>query len=480
MSCRNSAGGATPPAHRWAGGRARLACLLIGTVLGAATASAQQSQLGAQAPGTPHAMLEGAWSANAAGNHAEVIDSVSRLLQSEEPTPVRAEALLLRALARYRRDELGEAADDLRSALLASPTLQTALELDYRSGTGLATTSAAANWPGDFAAWCRVTIAEAAAAVSIDLPDVSLEDLDLGSEVLEVAAHFVVDIEIVRIPVIVLDFDGSFMSGLEADSFRVREGTALPQAVTYMISERDATSVGILVDSSSGMAEYEVEARFAVSRLIETLAAEDEIFLIQFADEAKFLSPSSLDRGLLAAAMQNYTVGGGRALYDAIALGLIQMRDATFDKKALIVLSLGDDAGSDTAEADVRLAAQREGVSIHGIVLRNGAPRWRPGAAEEAAAADGDAAARAPTTFLQQLVHHTGGLVALRPQVEDRFGGLGGWLRGASTDITDYVNNQYLILHESPDPPQRGQWKQLAVEVGPLHERVRSRSGYVR
>ena len=127
----------------------------------------------------------------------------------------------------------------------------------------------------------------------------------------------------------------------------------------------------------------------------------------------------------------------------------------------------------------MRLAARREGVAIHAIVVAAGTQRWRPSLGESGTEAP--AATRSKSAvFLQELVHNTGGLVALRPGADQRYGGLPGWLSQACADITDYVNNQYLILYRSTSPPPRGRWRTLAVDVAPRHRRVRARSGYVR
>jgi hypothetical protein len=108
-------------------------------------------------------------------------------------------------------------------------------------------------------------------------------------------------------------------------------------------------------------------------------------------------------------------------------------------------------------------------VAINTLLVAQGLSRWRPG--EETGA---------PMDFLQRLSHQTGGLVALRPAVEDRFGGLAGWLDRAGNDLSDYIRHQYLLLFESYDPPPHGEWRPLSVRVDAVYERVRARSGYVR
>ncbi len=81
---------------------------------------------------------------------------------------------------------------------------------------------------------------------------------------------------------------------------------------------------------------------------------------------------------------------------------------------------------------------------------------------------------------LQEISHNTGGLVAVRPTMEGQFGGFTGWLQLACSDVSDYINNQYLILFRSTRPPQRGVWRELRIDVKPRHERIRARSGYIR
>jgi VWFA-related protein len=250
------------------------------------------------------------------------------------------------------------------------------------------------------------------------------------------------------------------------------------------------------------MADNGLLLRDTVTRLLERLRGDDEVFVVQFGDEADFLSdfrtveeiqaaieserdaaktaaeqaaaqapaePTPVQLPTAGGLLADYSIGGDRALFDAVALGLIRMRTARYDKKALILISAGDDSGSETSEADLARAAQREGVAINTLLLAQGLSRWRPGVEAEA-----------PSAFLQRLAHQTGGLVALRPAVEERFGGLEGWLDRASTDLSDYIEHQYLLLFESYDPPPHGEWRDLSVRVAAVYERVRARSGYVR
>ncbi len=413
------------------------------------------------------------------GDDAAAVAITTEILAGAPGNP---RALLARSLAHYRLDNLADAEADLSSALASTDSSNAGTAEDLR-------------WPDDFLAW--VATVRAAYAPNIELPDISLDELNAAAPKRAVAAHFVMDVEVVRIPVIVEDLVGGFIGGLGTTDFGVVDGTGLATEVRELIPENEPTSVGILVDAGTGTGDKQDVVLSAVSQLLEALQPDDEVFIAQYSDTAEFLSDFSTDRIALAAAMSGYEPGEGRAMHDAIAMGLIRMRSAQHEKKALIVIADGDDAGSQTEEAAVLLAARREGVAVHALLLIPKAQRWRPTFAATETEGEGEGSAEGtPTTpatapptgevaaghagVLQEISHNTGGLVALRPAVEGRFGGFAGWVELACRDLSDYINNQYLILFRSTRPPARGVWRELRVEVGPPHERIRARSGYVR
>jgi VWFA-related protein len=413
------------------------------------------------------------------GDDSAAISIASRILDA---APDHGRALLARSLGHYRSGDLAAAESDL-SAALANPSAAPLEGDTFR-------------WPNDFMAW--VSTVRAAYAPDTNLPDISLEELNAAAPTRAVSAHFVMNVEVVRIPAIVEDLDGGFMGGLVADDFGIVDGVGLAAPIRALIPEYEPTSIGIIIDAGPGTAEIAPTIVDAVSKLLEALRPEDEIFIAQYTASTRFLSDFGTDRIALAAAMSGYESGAGRAMRDAIATGLIRMRSAQHEKKALIVIADGDDEGSQTSDDEILVAARREGVAVHALIMIAKAQRWRPtfAATESEVAADGEAAVAAeaappaaPPTgevaagnagLLQEIAHNTGGLVALRPPLEGQYGGLGGWIALACRDVSDYINNQYLILFRSSNPPERGAWRNLRVRVGPRHSRIRARSGYVR
>lgn len=446
------------------------ACAVLLSLAAPAAVGAPQDDL--------QSRVQAAWALAAQGNDAAALREATEVLgdlgRRGDPS-VRDAALVLRATCRYKAGDRGRAAGDLRNA--GDPLA--VLDAEWMPQGAV---------PEEFVRWAE----ESGLLGSFDgsvLPDLSLEELNPEVIAHEVSSNFVMDVEIVRIPVIVENVAGDFISGLEAEQFTVVDGAPPAQPVYQLISDDEPTSLGLLIDASAEVADHETLVREAMTRLLGDLREEDEVFVVQFGDEAGFLSDFRTVEEVQAAIederrlaetdpeirpsagglLSDYSLGGDRALNDAVALGLIRMRTARYDKKALILISAGEDRGSKTSPEDLARAAQREGVAINTLLLASGLRRWRPG--------EDDAA---PGAFLQRLAHQTGGLVALRPAVEERFGGLEGWLALAIGDLSDYIEHQYLLLFESYDPPPRGEWRDLSVRVDAVYERVRARSGYVR
>jgi Ca-activated chloride channel family protein len=105
-------------------------------------------------------------------------------------------------------------------------------------------------------------------------------------------------------------------------------------------------SVGILLDTSGSMTAKMRTAVDAVDRFINNIHAQDDIFLMTFSRDAVIEQDFTNDRKKLSRAMNALHVGGSTVLYDALKEALDKVRTGRHDKRALLVLSDGMDAGS--------------------------------------------------------------------------------------------------------------------------------------
>jgi len=275
-------------------------------------------------------------------------------------------------------------------------------------------------------------------------------------------------VEMVRVPVVVVDDKGDFIRDLDKTNFTVLDG-GTRHVVEHFVSDAEPATVGIVVDASAAMAPYTDQVRAAIMRVANNLRLDAELFLISYGATAKTLSSRSQDKFAFAMALAGYAPkGNDRALFDAIELGLATLQNATYDKRSLILVGAGADTSSHVGEATLQQDIRRSGVSIHAIVL---AERTERG---------GGARRINRVQTLPEIVLFTGGMLAQRPPNAEHYGGLSGWLEASGTDISTYVKHQYLLHYSPQNPPRPGTWRSISVRLDVKYEKVRARSGYIR
>ncbi|HXZ81298.1 MAG TPA: VWA domain-containing protein [Terriglobales bacterium] len=177
-----------------------------------------------------------------------------------------------------------------------------------------------------------------------------------------------VDVDLVLLPVSITDVYGRPVVGLDKSRFEVFEGKE-EQEIRHFSSEDAPMSVGIILDSSGSMKEKAERAREAVVEFCRVSNPQDEFFLITFNDSpqevAGFTSRVEDIQNRLV-----FTQPKGRtALFDAIYLGLNQLKKARYSRKALLIVSDGGDNHSRYTEREVRSQVEEADVLIYAIGL---------------------------------------------------------------------------------------------------------------
>lgn len=203
-----------------------------------------------------------------------------------------------------------------------------------------------------------------------------------------IAAQLKVDVALVNVVATVTDESGRYVSDLNQDDFVVEED-GQPQTIAHFNQANDLpVSMGIVLDTSGSMERKIGTATSAVERFIRSIHEEDDIFLMTFSNRPELQQDFTDDRDKLARALRRVTVGGGTALYDALELSLRKIKKGIQDKKAILLLTDGEDTSSETT-FDETLSAIREsellvyclGISPSGGTLteRNPYPGPVPG-----------------------------------------------------------------------------------------------------
>jgi Ca-activated chloride channel homolog len=312
-------------------------------------------------------------------------------------------------------------------------------------------------------------------------------------------------VELINVTTTVTDDEGRFVSNLVKEDFRVYDDNQLVE-VTHFSNERVPVSLGILIDTSGSMTPDKMSsARGAIRRFIDLLGPEDEMFLYRFANFPELVQTWTKDRRLLNRAVESLYAGGGTAMYDGIADALPLAQSGRNRKKALVVISDGNDTGSSTTPTDLKEMIRQSEVLVYAIGVDGrltqtsvrgggggGIPRtpipWPfPGSGRGGggrfpvpppigggggsrggygrAAGDGlDAGA------LRRITDDTGGRTEIVRDFAD--------LSGATTRIADELSQQYYLGYASPGSKD-GRWHTIRVEVRDRRLTVRARRGYM-
>ena len=178
-----------------------------------------------------------------------------------------------------------------------------------------------------------------------------------------------IEVNLVELHVSVYDAEGRFAKGLAKDDFTVFEDGAKQEISAFEFAEALPLSLGVVIDGSGSMRESMPLVHQAASEFVERLVREkDQGFVIEFREQPVLLASMSKRPGDLVRAIQETRASGATALFDAVVLALYQFR-AVPGRKAIVVLSDGDDNHSWSDYATLRRYARTVGIPIYVIGL---------------------------------------------------------------------------------------------------------------
>jgi Ca-activated chloride channel family protein len=268
-----------------------------------------------------------------------------------------------------------------------------------------------------------------------------------------------VDVNLVLVPVSIVDPENRQVTGLDKENFEIFEGKERQQ-IQHFSREDAPVSLGAIFDVSGSMANKIDRAREAVVEFFKTANPEDEFFMIAFADRPEEVtdftrSVEDLEGRLL------YTVPRGRtALLDAIYLGLNKMRQARYGRKALLIISDGGDNHSRYTEGEIKTLVKESDVQIYAIGVYD---HYVPTEEE-----------RLGPQLLSDITEVTGGRAFSIDNPND--------LADVATKIGVELRNQYVLGYRPSNPASDGKWHKLRVKLVPPKGlpplRVYAKTGY--
>jgi Ca-activated chloride channel family protein len=171
---------------------------------------------------------------------------------------------------------------------------------------------------------------------------------------------------IVSLTVTVTDSYGRFVTGLDRDHFEVFDDKVKQQIAHF--SDVDApVSLGVVYDVSGSMKERINRSIRALKRFIETSHDDDDFFLIAFNDRAKLVQDFTTSGDHLISHLMFVEPKGSTALYDAAYLAVEKVQQGRHTKKALLIISDGQDNNSRYTYKELRNRIKEADVIVYAI-----------------------------------------------------------------------------------------------------------------
>ncbi|HEX3558285.1 MAG TPA: VWA domain-containing protein [Pyrinomonadaceae bacterium] len=173
--------------------------------------------------------------------------------------------------------------------------------------------------------------------------------------------------DLVTLTVTVTDTYGRFVTGLGKNAFTITDDKD-QQEITFFSDEDAPVSLGVVFDVSGSMGGDKIsKAREALSKFIETSHARDEYFLIGFNSRAQLLLDHTRDSDALMQKLTFVQTHGQTALYDAVYLGVNKVTRGVHPKKAILLISDGQDNSSRYTFSELRRLLKESDVIIYAV-----------------------------------------------------------------------------------------------------------------
>ncbi|MGH9943292.1 MAG: VWA domain-containing protein [Pyrinomonadaceae bacterium] len=269
----------------------------------------------------------------------------------------------------------------------------------------------------------------------------------------------IINADLITLNVTLTDIYGRYVTGLNKDHFTILDDKT-PQEITFFSDEDVPVSLGVVFDVSGSMGKEKVgRARDALRHFIETSHAKDEYFLLGFNQRAQLLLDRTRDSDALLAKLTLVETKGQTALYDACYLGVEKVVRGAHPKRALLVISDGQDNSSRYTFSELRRMLKETDVLIYaiGIIERGGGTLDMGGQA-----------------ILDELASVSGGK-AFFPETNAE-------MNEIFERIAIELRHQYSIGYKPNNFANDGKWHKLKVKVNPPRGLpklfVRSKEGY--
>jgi Ca-activated chloride channel family protein len=269
-----------------------------------------------------------------------------------------------------------------------------------------------------------------------------------------------VDVDLVVVNATVTDPHNRYVTGLEREHFQLWEDK-VEQSLEYFSAEDVPLTVGIIFDVSGSMKDKLSAARDAAVTFLKMGNPADEYLLVEFSNRPELTQDLTTDVERLQNRIVFAPAKGMTALYDAVYVGLNRIKEGSNPKKALLLITDGEDNRSRYNFSNIREFVKEQDVQIYAIgIVDAWASQFGTGTSGRA--------------LIQELSELTGGRAFFPGSVYE--------LEDICTKIAIELKNQYVLGYRSTNESQNGKWRKIRIQITPPtglpRLNVRAKAGY--
>jgi VWFA-related protein len=276
----------------------------------------------------------------------------------------------------------------------------------------------------------------------------------------DTGAVFRADTRLVVCNATVVDKSGHLVNDLPRSAFSVLEN-GQSQEIRSFKHEDVPVSMGLVIDNSGSMRDKRAKVAAASLALVKDSNKDDEVFVVNFNDEAFLDLPHQKDFTNditeLEEALSRIDSRGGTAMRDAIRMSIDHLKEkAHRSKKVLVVITDGDDNSSVISLENLVKASQQSEVLIYSVGLLSDEEKRAAGRAKRA---------------LIDLTEATGGEPFFPKELAE--------VDRIAHQVAHDIRSQYTIQYSPLNQTMDGTYRKIQVVVNaPGKPQVRTRSGY--
>jgi len=262
----------------------------------------------------------------------------------------------------------------------------------------------------------------------------------------EMSRHaFTVNVNLVLVPVSVMDAMHHPVMGLQQSDFELFEGE-VKQDIKYFYQQDAPISVALVLDTSGSMGKRMELLRDAVNEFLANANPLDDYTLITVSERPEVLLRGCRSADEIEATLGTVKAAGWTALLDAVRLATVALKNARYERKAILIVSDGLDNVSRHNLRDVASMVEESDADAYAI-----------GIMDDALPFFGMLTERINRKLLTRITDSTGGRTVVANDLNE--------LPRVAADLSREMRSEYVLGYRPPDGAHERKWRKIKVKL---------------